>query len=129
MSKKLLIVDDNKGCDELYKMRFEKADFEVKVVYTAEEAIEILKNYHPDAILLDLMLPKMQGDELLKILKSDFDTKDIIVIVLTALNLNNDDAEKVKDIADDFVLKISILPRELVKRVNSLLENKKTKTE
>ena len=129
MSQKLLIVDDNKGCDELYKMRFEKADFEVKVVYTAEEAIEILKNYHPDAILLDLMLPKMQGDELLKILKSDSDTKDIIVIVLTALNLNNDDAEKVKDIADDFVLKISILPRELVKRVNSLLENKKTKTE
>jgi len=129
MSQKLLIVDDNKGCDELYKMRFEKADFEVKVVYTAEEAIEVLKNYHPDAILLDLMLPKMQGDELLRILKSDPKTKDIKVIVLTALNLNNDDAEKVKGIADDFVLKISILPRELVGRVNSLLEDRKTKTE
>ena len=129
MSQKLLIVDDNKGCDELYKMRFEKAGFEVKVVYSAEDAQGLLKSYHPDVILLDLMLPKMQGDELLKILKSDEETKDIKVMVLTALNLNNDDAEKVKGIADDFALKISVLPRELVKRVNSLLGNKETKVE
>lgn len=129
MSQKLLIVDDNKGCDELYKMRFEKAGFEVKVVYSAEDAQELLKSYHPDVILLDLMLPKMQGDELLKILKSDEKTKDIKVMVLTALNLNNDDAEKVKGIADDFAFKISVLPRELVKRVNLLLGNKETKVE
>lgn len=125
MARKLLIVDDNKGCDELYKIRFEKAGFEVKVVYSAEQAIEILKEYRPDIILLDLMLPKMQGDELLGILKSDEKTKDIKIMVLTALNLNNDDAEKVKGIADDFVLKISVLPRELVQRVNKLLDGRK----
>ena len=129
MSRKLLIVDDNKGCDDLYRIRFEKAGFEVKVVYSAEQAMDLLKSYRPDIILLDLMLPKMQGDELLKILKSDEKTKDIKIMVLTALNLNNDDADKVKGIADDFALKISILPRELVKRVNTLLDGGKTKTE
>lgn len=129
MARKLLIVDDNKGCDELYRIRFEKAGFEVKVVYSAEEAQEILKNYHPDAILLDLMLPKMQGDELLRILKSDEKTKNIKIMVLTALNLNNDDEAKVKGIADDFAMKISILPRELVQRVNDMIDNKETKKE
>lgn len=127
MAHKLLIVDDNKGCDELYRIRFEKAGYEVKVVYSAEEAQELLKNYHPDVILLDLMLPKMQGDELLKILKSDEKTKDIKIMVLTALNLNNDDVAKVKGIADDFVMKISILPRELVKRVDEMIGNEETK--
>lgn len=124
MSKKLLIVDDNKGCDELFRARFEMADYEVRVVYTAEEAIEVLKKYHPDAILLDLMLPKMQGDELLGILKSDPETKDVKVIVLTALNLTSDDADKVRGIADDFVLKIKIMPKELVERVTKLIESK-----
>ncbi len=127
MAYKLLIVDDNRGCDEMFKTRFEAAGYDVRVVYTAEEAVEILKNYHPNAILLDLMLPKMQGDELLHILKSDEKTKDIKVMVLTALHLDSDDEEKVRDIADDFVLKIKIMPKELTERMTALIEGKNTK--
>lgn len=127
MAYKLLIVDDNRGCDEMFKTRFEVAGYDVKVVYTAEEAVEVLKNYHPNAILLDLMLPKMQGDELLRILKSDEKTKDIKVMVLTALHLDSDDEEKVRDIADDFVLKIKIMPKELTERMTALIEGKSDK--
>lgn len=125
MSYKLLIVDDNKGCDELFKTRFEMAKFEVSIVYTAEDAIEKLNAYRPDAILLDLMLPKMQGGELLNILKSDPKLKDIKVMVLTALHLSQDDEEKIIKMADDFELKIKIMPKELVERVTAMIEGKK----
>lgn len=124
MAYKLLVIDDNQGCSDLYKMRFEMAGFEVAVVFTAEDALEKLKIYRPDAILLDLMLPKMQGQELLKILKSNPETKDIVVIILTAINLSFHDSEDLLTEADDCISKIEILPRELVTRVSNLLENK-----
>jgi len=129
MIKKLLIVDDNRGNSELYKMRFEYAKWEVNVAYSAEQAMEILKDedYKPDAILLDLMLPKMQGDELLKIIRQDPRIKDIVVIILTALQLNPADEQKISGDADDYILKIDILPEQLVERVTELV-NKKGKS-
>lgn len=108
-------------------MRFELAGYEVKVVYTAEEAIEILKKYHPDAILLDLMLPKMQGGELLDILRSDPATQDIKIIILTAVNLSSNDTEMYLKKADDCFLKISIMPKDLVKKVTALIDGSKAK--
>lgn len=127
MVHKLLIVDDNRGCADMYKMRFEYDKWEVSVVFSAEEAIEILKDgaYRPDAILLDIMLPKMQGDELLNILKNDPKTKDIKIIVLTALNLYSGREEKIIEKADDYILKIDIMPNALVKRVTKLVEGQK----
>jgi len=124
MSHKLLIIDDNRGCSDLYKMRFEFDKWEVKVAFSAEKALEMLKNesWKPDAILLDIMLPKMQGDELLDILKADPKTKDIKVVVFTALNLSDGRENKLSDKADDYVFKISILPYELVARVTKLVE-------
>ena len=124
MSHKLLIIDDNRGCSDLYKMRFEIDKWEVKVAFSAEKALELLKDgtYKPDAILLDIMLPKMQGDELLNILKSDPKTKDIKIVILTALNFFEGKEERVTDKADDYILKISIMPNELVKRVTQLVE-------
>ncbi|MEI6498615.1 MAG: response regulator [bacterium] len=125
MSKKLLIVDDSWGCSDLYRLRFEYANWEVAIAYSAEEAIEKMKNNNlPDVILLDLMLPKMQGDELLEIIRTDQRTKDIVVIVLTALSLNPIDQEKFEGKADDYILKIDILPEQLVNRVNEILKKK-----
>ncbi len=127
MPKKLLIVDDSHGCSDLYKMRFEYDKWEVKIAYSAEQAMKLLedKNYLPDAILLDLMLPKMQGDELLEIIRKDPRIKNIIVVVLTALSLNPADEQKISGEADDYILKIDILPEQLVKRVTALVEKKK----
>ncbi|MFA4995598.1 MAG: response regulator [Patescibacteria group bacterium] len=126
MSYKLLIVDDSRGCCELYKMRFELDRWQVEVAFSAEKAIEILKDdkYKPDAMLLDIMLPKMQGDEFLKIIKSDPKTKDIKVVVLTALNFFKGEEEKLSNKADDYILKIEIMPDQLVKRVTELVEGK-----
>ena len=124
MSHKLLIVDDSKGCSEMYKMRFEYDKWDVRIAFSAEIAIKMLKdgNYKPDAILLDLMLPEMQGDELLDVLKGDPKTKNIKVIVITALNLDGKREKVLTNKADDYIPKISIMPYELVKRVTALVE-------
>ena len=126
MSKKLLIVDDSRGNSELYRIRFEFDNWEVKIAYSAEKALEILKegDYRPDAMLLDLMLPKMQGDELLEVIRNKPKLKDIAVIVLTALSLNREDEERISGEADDYISKTSITPQELVKRVNTLLASR-----
>lgn len=123
---KLLIVDDNRGCSDLYKLRFSNAGWDVNIAYSAEAAIQMLTktDYLPDAILLDLMLPVMQGDELLRIIRKDPRIKDIVVVVLTALNLNPTDQEKISGDADDYILKLDILPKELVERVSELVEKK-----
>lgn len=127
MSKTLLIIDDSRGNSDLYKIRFEYDQWKVRVAYSAERGLEILheEGYRPDAILLDLMLPKMQGDELLRIIRKDPKLKDIVVIVLTALSLNPNDEEIISGEADDYILKISILPEQLVNRVTALVEKKK----
>lgn len=124
MTHKVLIVDDNKGCSDLYKLRFEIAAWEVVVAYSAEEGLEMLKkDYRPDVILLDLMLPKMQGDEMLKILKEDAELKSIPVIILTAVSFNKQE-EAIRELADAYEIKIDITPEKLVKRATELVEKK-----
>lgn len=126
MSKTLLIVDDNRGNSDLYKMRFEFDKWDVQVAYSAEKALEMLQGgYHPDAILLDLMLPKMQGDELLHVIRKELKLKDIVIVILTALSLNLNDEERITGDADDYIMKISILPQQLVERVTELVQKKK----
>lgn len=126
MTKKLLIVDDDASGSDMYRMRFEVDKWEVKQAFSSEEAMVILKeeNYLPDVILLDLVLPKMQGSELLGIIKKDDRTKDVVVIILTALMLNSADQERISKGADDYIMKINILPHELVERVEKLLKKK-----
>ena len=122
MTKKILIVDDNKGCCELYQQRFEIDGYEVKSVFSAEEALKILESgYKPNAILLDILLPKMQGDELLPLLKSNPKYQDIKIIVFTALTLKPEHEKKIIDQADDYVLKMDLTPKELVERVDKLI--------
>ena len=123
MSHKLLIVDDNRGCADMYQMRFERDDWEVKVVYSAEAALDLLhSDYRPELILLDIMLPKMQGDELLDIIREDESLKQIKVIILTALNLSSGDETKISDKADGYITKISITPKQLVEQATKVVE-------
>jgi len=119
-------VDDNRGCSELYKLRFSNDGWDVNIAYSAEAALKLFKDtdYRPDAILLDLMLPKMQGDELLKVIRSEPRIKDVVVVILTALSLNPKDQDKISGDADDYILKLDIYPKELVERVTELIEKK-----
>src|SRR4030067_1214761 len=93
MSQKILIVEDDPLVSRMYQTVFEFEGFEVELARNGEEGIEKLKKEKPVMILLDIMMPKMSGIDVLRELKADIKTKKIQVVVLT--NLSGDkDAEK-----------------------------------
>lgn len=84
MGKKILVVDDEKHIVRLVQVNLERAGYEVVTAYDGEEALQKVKQERPDLIVLDVMMPKMDGFEVMKHLKADPETKEIPVIMLTA---------------------------------------------
>jgi DNA-binding response OmpR family regulator len=124
MVKKVLIVDDNPSISNLYKDRFEFSDFEVRQAWAGETAVQMAEEFQPGVILLDLMLPRMSGEEVLDQLKTNPKTKDIPVIVWTALLQQDTERGRVQKKADDYVVKTEIIPRDLVKKVEEMIKNR-----
>jgi CheY-like chemotaxis protein len=104
MAKKILLVEDEPSVLAVAQKRLENFGYEVTAVETAELALAHLQNNLPDLILLDLLLPKMQGDELCKLLKSDDRFKRLPIILFTA---SSGDLQKLtKEIGgDDYIVK------------------------
>ncbi len=119
MTGKILLVDDELDLAEVTKMRLESSGYEVMAVASGEEAFTFLQKDIPDLILLDLLLPGVQGEEVCKKLKCDDRLKTIPVILLTA---SAGDIPKVaKEVgADDFIMK-PYEPEELLDKIKKLL--------
>ncbi len=84
MAKKILVVDDERHIVRLVQVNLDRAGYEVLVAYDGIEALEKVSEDKPDMVILDVMMPRMDGLEVLKKLQADEDTKDIPVIMLTA---------------------------------------------
>lgn len=101
---KLLIVEDN---DELrgYLQNTLSNEYIIQVCTNGKEALNIVKEYMPDLVISDIMMPEMRGDELCNILKNDIDTSHIPIILLTALNTDKHIIEGLQIGADEYVVK------------------------
>lgn len=120
MAQKILIVDDEPDILELAVIRLEASGFEVLKSKTSEEALEVLGRVKPDLVLLDLLLPEMQGDELCRKLKSDPRYKSIPVLLFTASTLRV--PAKVREMgADDYIVK-PFEPDELLYKIKRLIK-------
>jgi two-component system, OmpR family, alkaline phosphatase synthesis response regulator PhoP len=84
MAKKILVVDDERHIVRLVEVNLSRAGYEVETAYDGVEALEKVKENDLDMIVLDVMMPRMDGFEVLKRLQADSDTQDIPVIMLTA---------------------------------------------
>jgi CheY-like chemotaxis protein len=91
LKSKVLLVEDSKFLRMANERALSKAGFEVSTAADGEEALQVAKDKLPDIILLDLMLPKISGTEVLKALKANPATMDIPVIVLTSLSQKNEE--------------------------------------
>ncbi|MFH1692506.1 MAG: response regulator [Candidatus Omnitrophota bacterium] len=121
MSKKILIVDDEADIFTVEQIRLESLGYNIVGAKDAESALDYLKKDHPDLILLDLLLPKMQGDVLCKKLKADENYKSIPIILFTASTIRTDIPEVVKEMgADDCVLK-PFDPKELIGKIKKYI--------
>ncbi len=122
-SEKILIVEDDKHISKLVKYNLEKAGFECIVIITGEKALEILDKESVDLIILDIMLPKMDGFEVCKQIKQDKKLTAIPIIMLTAKGEEMDRVVGFELGADDYVVK-PFSPRELILRVKAILKRK-----
>ena len=122
--KNILIVDDEADMRKVLAQRFEHKGMHVFTANTGEEAVKIAQEIHPDIILLDIMMPGMDGMTANEKLKSDTSTKDIPVVFLSAKSMMEDKIKGFNKGADDYVTKPFDF-EELYARITAILEKKK----
>lgn len=119
---KLLIVEDDPLVTELYHRLFGFYKYNIKTAVNGKEGVESAKSFKPDLILLDIMMPVMDGIEALRLLKQDPTTKEIPVILLT----NIDDESAIKEAmelgAADYMVKSDFTPNDIIEQVNRYLK-------
>ncbi|WP_255409738.1 response regulator transcription factor [Aquimarina sp. Aq78] len=121
--KKILIVDDEPNIVMSLEYTFKKNDFEVFIARDGGEAIEILKSQIPDVVLLDIMMPNVDGYQTLKYIRSNVDTKDIKVVFLTAKNKTSDIQKGVSMGVDKYLTKPFSI-KKIMAEINELIAQK-----
>lgn len=120
--KRILIVDDVILISNLIKTRISNLDYEIEVAKDGEEALEKIALFKPNLILLDIMLPKLSGVEVLKRIKEDKSNQYIKIIILSAKSKDKDILECIRLGADDFMTKPFSL-EVLEEKIKALLRN------
>jgi len=119
---KILMVDDDKMLIDLYKERLELAGYSVEVSRDGEEGLAKIHTAKPDLVLLDIMMPKVNGYEALASMKSDPATKDIPVIILSALMRDVNKSKAVESGADDYIIKSEAMPADVIGKIEAVLK-------
>jgi two-component system alkaline phosphatase synthesis response regulator PhoP len=124
--KLIAVVDDEEDIVELVTHNLEKEHFKVEPFYDGESILEYIKKNRPDLIILDLMLPGIDGLEVCKFVKKDEQTNAIPIIMLTAKGTETDKVVGLELGADDYIVK-PFSPRELIARVKTVLRRVESK--
>lgn len=129
-SQKILVVDDESDILELLKYNLSKEGYEVKTASDGVKGLEIAKNFIPDMILLDIMMPKQDGVETCRLIRDTPELQNVFVIFLTARSEEYSEVAAFETGADDYITK-PIKPRALMSRINALFrrESKKKKNQ
>lgn len=121
---KVLIVEDETMLVNMYIAKFEKEGFETVQAENGKKGIEVAKEEKPDIILLDIIMPEMDGFMVLKELKSTPETKNIPVIMLTNLGQEEDVEKGSKLGAIGYLVKANLTPSQVVDKVKEVLSKK-----
>ena len=116
-SKKILLVEDDDALANVYMTRLEAEGFDIKRVANGEEALASALEYKPDLVLLDVMMPKVSGFEVLDILRNTPQTAHLKVIVLTALSQESDRKRAESFGADDYLVKSQVVIADVIDRI------------
>lgn len=119
-ANRVLIADDNPTNVELLEAYLADKDYEIGIAVDGKDTLQKVVDFQPDIILLDIMMPKMSGFEVCKQLKENAATKEIMILMVTALNELGDIERAVAAGCDDFLTK-PVNKLELVKRVENML--------
>ena len=119
--KLVLLVDDDLTLREMYDERLKAEGFSIIQANNGEAALSKAKETKPNVIMLDIMMPKINGFDVLKELKTNPETKDIPVIILTALIQDVDRLQGMKLGAADYIVKSETMPGEVIDKINKAI--------
>jgi len=120
---KIVIVEDNTSLADIYKTRLERLGYNVQVVYEGQSALELIEREMPDLVLLDLMVPKVAGDQILERMRSSDWGKQILVFIIS--NLNEADAPVgLRNLGiEGYAVKANLTDNQLDRIVNGILKH------
>ncbi len=114
---KILLVEDDEALAQMYTMRLEAEGFQVKHVGNGEDALSEAIKYKPELILLDAMMPKISGFDVLDILRNTPETANVRIIMLTALSQPKD-KERAENLGvDDYLVKSQVVIADVIERI------------
>ena len=122
VKKKILLVEDDEVLASVYRARLELEGFEVREVHNGEDALTATLEYKPDLILLDAMMPKISGFDVLDILRNTPETMNTRVIMLTALSQDKDRQRAESLGVDDYLVKSQVVIGDVIVRVRHHLD-------
>ena len=121
MMKKILLIEDDKFLRELMVKKLLTMDYDVTSAVDGESGLSMIKEVKPDVVLLDLILPGINGFEVLEKAKQDPEIADIPVIILSNLG-QKEDIERGQELgAADFMIKAHFTPQEVVNKIKTIL--------
>ena len=116
-SKRILLVEDDDAIANVYQMRLEAEGFDVRRVTNGEDALAAALSYKPDMVLLDIMMPKVSGFDVLDILRNTPETANLKIIMLTALSQESDKERAESLGVDDYLVKSQVVIADVIERI------------
>ena len=120
--RRILVIDDEPDVRLLYRVNLRHAGFEVLEADDGERGIEVALEHLPDAVVLDLMMPRADGFEVLRVLRSHPDAGDVPVLVLTA-DTRSDDHRRCYELGADDVITKPFVPEDLTQGISRMLDS------
>lgn len=119
---KVIIIEDDEMLNHMYGEKFKMAGYEVFSAYNGQDGLDLVEKEKPGLIILDIIMPKMDGFAVLKKLRKDEATKNIPVLLLTNLG-QEDDVKKGRELgAQDYFIKANHTPSEILEKVKGMLK-------
>lgn len=119
--KRVLLVEDDDALANVYLVRLQAEGFDVRRVANGEDALVTALDYHPDLVLLDVMMPKVSGFEVLDIIRNTPETTNLKVIMLTALSQESDRKRAEALGVDDYLVKSQVVIADVIDRIKHQL--------
>jgi two-component system phosphate regulon response regulator PhoB len=119
--KRILLVEDDDALANVYLTRLQAEGFEVRRVANGEDALSDALNYRPDLVLLDVMMPKVSGFDVLDIIRNTPETANLKVIMLTALSQESDKQRAEALGVDDYLVKSQVVIADVIERIRHYL--------
>ncbi len=117
VAKKILLVEDDDALASVYLMRLQTEGFTVTRVANGEDALAAAKEHKPDLVLLDVMMPKVSGFDVLDILRNTTETANLKIIMLTALSQDSDKQRAQGLGVDDYLVKSQVVITDVIDRI------------